>query len=305
MSAGTAAGPPASLDLEGLRELRSSLASLSDAVPRAEGTVVEETHVASVRCLVVAPHGPAPGTILYVHGGAFCLFRADPYLPMAGHLAAATRTRVVIPDYDLPPEHPFPVPLLQVLAVYAMLRTGDGRAAAAGIDHGGPFVLAGDSAGANLALGAVRLARELALPPPDLVVLFSPWLDLALRGASVERNRATDTELEPESLAAYARAYAGAMGLDHPLVSPRSIEAPFPPLLVQAGEHEILLDDAADLVASARAAGVEATLDVAAGMQHNYQFWGPLRAEALRACARVGDRIAGLRANATRRDRGA
>jgi len=299
MSARATAGPPETLDLAGLRELRSSLESLSDPVPRAEGTFEEESQVASLRCLSVTQADAEPGTILYVHGGAFCLFRVDPYLPMAGHLAAATRARIVLPDYDLPPEHPFPVPLLQVLAVYATLRAADGRSAAAGIERSGPFVVAGDSAGANLALGALRLAREFALPQPDLVVLFSPWLDLALRGASVARNRATDTELERESLAGYARAYVGQVALDHPLVSPRSVEAPFPPLLVQAGEHEILLDDARDVVASACAAGVEATLDVAAGMQHNYQFWGPLRAEALRAYARVGDRIDGLRAAAT------
>ena len=267
--------------------MRATLESLSDPVPAAEGVSIGETSLASVRCLEVAGPRVEPGTILYVHGGAFCLFRADSYRKVAGHLASVTRTRVVLPDYALPPECPYPIPLLEVLSVYAALV----RDPAVGTP-GAPFVLVADSAGANLGLACLRLARQIGLPMPTLAVLFSPWVDLTLTAPSIAQNRAVDTELDPVTLASYARAYAGDVPLDHPLVSPRSIDpGPFPALVIQAGECEILLDDARSLAEAAASAGIEATLHVAAGMQHNYQFWGPLVPAGMAAYRAVAVRI--------------
>ena len=265
----------------GLAELRAALTSLADRVPDADGARVRELHQATVRCLEVTT-GPEPrGSILYVHGGAFCLLRADPYAKMAGHLARATGYRVLLPDYRLPPEDPYPTPLLDVVAAYASLEP--------------PFVLGGDSAGANRALAAVGLARELGLAVPALVVLFSPWLDLALGAPSVASNASVDTELDPATLASYARAYAGGIALDHPCVSPRRVgRLPFPPVLVLAGEDEILRDDAVAFAEDARSRGVDVTLEIAPRMQHNFPFWGPLVPEAMRAYETVAQRIARL-----------
>ena len=267
---------------------RAEIQGLADPMPSAPFASVSASRLGAkhTRCFAVAGSEQTIARVLYVHGGAFCLLRAEPYLKMAGHLATAARSQVVIPDYEISPESPFPGPVLEVLSVWAALsESGASR----------PFVLAGDSAGANIALAALRLASEEGLSMPDLVVLFSPWLDLTLSGRSVAENASLDTSLDVESLAEDAALYAAGASLDHPLVSPIEIPSPVhPPLVIQAGGDEILVDDARRLAASAAGHGVPVDLDVAAGMQHNYQFWGPLEPQALRSYQSVFTRIAEL-----------
>jgi monoterpene epsilon-lactone hydrolase len=224
---------------------------------------------------------------MYVHGGAFCLLAADSYLKTVGHLATITHCQVVVPDYRLPPEYPYPLPLLEVLAVYAGLMLDDRRVA--------PVVVGGDSAGANLAVASLSLAARLGLPMPESTFFFSPWLDLTLQARSVTANASIDTTLDAASLSTYARAYAGRIPLNHPLVSPRVIEmATFPPVLIQAGEDELLVDDAHALAASAKERGGDVSLEVFSGMQHNFQFWGPLVPQAMTAIGSVALRISAL-----------
>jgi acetyl esterase/lipase len=201
--------------------------------------------------------------ILLVHGGGFSSGSPRTHRKFAATLARATGARVLVPDYALAPEEPYPAGLDDLVAVYAAL-------AEQGIETS-DIVLNGDSAGGGLAVAALLKLRELGAPMPRAAVLLSPWADLTLSGASYS-TKLDHPNASREELTRAAAWYAPAEQHREPLVSPLFADlSGLPPLLVQAGEHEVFLDDAIGLVERAKAAGVAATLTVAPGLWHVYQ----------------------------------
>lgn len=210
----------------------------------------------------------AAPVLLYLHGGGFVGCSARGYRPITAELARAG-FRVFSADYRLAPEHPFPAALTDALAVWTALASQ------------GPAVIAGDSAGGNIALGAMLAARARSIALPWAAALFSPVTDLAGRSASIAENATRDGLFYPETLRFCGRVYLdGADPLD-PRASP--IEADLtglPPLLIHVAEREMLRDDSLRFAARAAEAGLRVELKVWPVVPHAWQLGGRFLPEA-------------------------
>jgi acetyl esterase/lipase len=237
----------------------------------------------AVRGEWLAPANPARGTILYIHGGGFVSCSAATHRPITGSLARRTGLAVFSANYRLAPEHPFPAALDDVVAVYEWLLRTMGEA---------PVAIAGDSAGGGLALSLAIEVRERGLSAPGCLVLFSPWTDLAGRGASLHANDGRCPMFRPENIPAFAAVYLGSTAADDPRASP--VYADFrglPPMLLQVGSTELLLDDARRVHDGAIAAGTESHLTVYDAVHHGWQMLTPLVPEANAALGEAAEFI--------------
>ncbi len=210
---------------------------------------------------------PAGGALLYLHGGGFVIGSAETGAGVAGALAARTGATAYSLDYRLAPEDPFPAAVDDTLAAYRDLLD---RAPADRI------VVAGDSAGGGLAIAMLLAARDAGMPVPAGVAVFSPWVDLTLSGPSIESRDGDDPLFTPADLTWYAERYLPGPDRDvrarAPLASPALADLTgLPPMLVQVGGRELLLDDAVRLAARAAHDGVDIVLEVEAGAPHNVQ----------------------------------
>lgn len=231
--------------------------------------------------------GTRPGSILYLHGGAYCVGGPATHRALTTRLARVTGLPVFLADYRLAPEHPFPAGLDDALAVYRSLRAD------------GPVILAGDSAGGGLALATALALREAGDPAPAALVLLSPWVDLV---TPEPRPPVPPGEamLDWAWIDACARHYvgAGATGpagapgsVHHPLVSPlRADLRGLPPVLIQAGTDELLHPQALALHGALRAAAVDVRCEITPRRWHVFQ----LHANALPSADAAIDRVAGF-----------
>ena len=219
--------------------------------------------------------------IFYLHGGAYAIGTAASSFALASDLARRAGTRLVTIDYRLAPEHPHPAALEDAVGAYqGLLDTGVSPSAIA---------VAGESAGAGLAVALLVALKHPRLPQPSAAVLMSPWADLTLSGHRIRGKAAVDpaapgtvSPAEPRITSpASIRRGAGQPDLRRP--------HRMPPLLIQAGSHEILLDDATRLAARAAAADVAVALQVTPGVPHVFQGTAAMLDDADRALARAGE----------------
>lgn len=221
-------------------------------------------------------------TILYFHGGGYYFCSPQSHRPLVFQLAVRTDARTFSLDYRLAPEHPFPAALDDALAAYRRL-----------IADGTPpdsIVLAGDSAGGGLALATLVALRDAADPLPACALLFSPWTDLAATGGTLVTNDGADPMFCGAAIARVAKFYAGETSPTHPCISPvyADLEG-LPPLLIQAGSTEVLLDDARRVAQNARAAHVAVQFEIWPKMPHVWQLFAPFLPEARRALDRAAE----------------
>ena len=230
---------------------------------------------------VRAHDGPV---ILYLHGGCYATGSVDTHRDLMIRLSIATSMRVLGLNYRLAPMHPFPAAVEDASAAYRWL-LGAGISA-------GRIAMAGDSAGAGLALAAILTIRDGGLPVPGAVVCLSPWVDLAVSGASMENKAAEDPIVSREMLLGWRRLYLGDSDPRTPLASPLYANLRgLPPMLIQVGSGEVLLDDATRLTQCALAAGVDTTLEVWPHMIHVWQSFAPILPEARQSIERIGQFI--------------
>ena len=220
----------------------------------------------------------AETTLLYLHGGGFvgCSPRTHRSLTAA---LALQGLRVFVPDYRLAPEHPFPAAVQDAQAVWRALRAL----------HLGRMVVAGDSAGGNLALGLMLALRDAGEALPAAAVLFSPATDLSGASPSLLANAKRDAMFRGDKLENLQRAYLGGADAAQPLASPLLGDLRgLPPLFVHVGEDEALRDDSLRLAQKARAAGVLVELQVFPGVPHVWQLlrWLPEARRSVQAAAR-------------------
>jgi acetyl esterase/lipase len=218
---------------------------------------------------------------LYFHGGFFAIGSAAASVGLACDLARQARMPVVTVDYRLAPEHPYPAAPDDAMTAYrALLDTGQDAARLA---------LAGESAGAGLAAVTLATIARAGLPQPSSAVLMSPWADLAGTGDSIKTKADVDPVITAEAVHVRARDYLGGADACDPAVSPLyGSLAGLPPLLIQAGSHEILLDDAIRLAARAAGDDVAVTLDVVPGVPHVFQAYAAILDEGEAALTRAG-----------------
>jgi acetyl esterase/lipase len=225
-------------------------------------------------CAIMTPELRRAGAMLYVHGGGFVVGSKTSHGPYAARLARATGLETFLPDYSLAPEHPFPAALNEMKA--AWLKLAD--------KIEGPLVLAGESAGGNLAMSLALRLRDEGLRPPDAVAVVSPWSDLSMSGASVESKAKADPMLSPAGLARASDMYLKGRDRYDPAVSPLFGDmAGLPPVLIQVGSEEILLDDAVRLEDRLAESGVDSLCQVWDGMWHAFPMFAPLVPEAVDA----------------------
>lgn len=231
----------------------------------------------------IAPIGASrEKTTLYFHGGGYRLGSVASHRDLIARIADASGCRVLAIDYRLAPEHRFPAALDDALAAYDWLR-GQGMKPES-------IAFAGDSAGGNLVLASMLRLRDRRLSLPAAGVLMSPWTDLAATGASyVSRAEADPIHTRPMILA-LAKNYLGDDGDPRqPLASPLYADlAGLPPLLIQVGDRETVLDDSIMFVEKARTAGVDVDLRVWDGMIHVFQMFGTELVEARQAVGDIG-----------------
>jgi monoterpene epsilon-lactone hydrolase len=260
---------------------RRRLDQLTRAIAAPRGTTVAEQAIAGVRAEVVSARGTtSPGrTVIHFHGGGYCVGSARTARSWAAHLSAAADCLVVLPEYRLAPEHPYPAALEDAQAVMTALSAQAGP---------GSIVVSGDSAGGGLALALVLRMRDEGQPLPAGCVLLSPWLDLGRDRRAVPGLVRSDALLSPQWLDACARAYADPSAWAGHLVSPlRAGHSGLPPLLIQAGGRELLAPDAALLAASACAADVDVTYTTWPRMWHDFALQPGMLAAADSALAQA------------------
>jgi acetyl esterase/lipase len=229
------------------------------------GVTFETGSVGDVPGLWVRPASSRPGdVILHLHGGWFNFGTANAYRHLVGHIAARAGARAFVPDYRLAPEHPFPAAFDDVLACYR------------GIDQSGirRVAISGDSAGGNLALvlaSAVTANRASGRSTLVGVAALSPVTDLTLSGSTYETRADADPLFTRPQVAELVRAYLGTYDATHPLASPlHGRLSGLPPIRIDVGDDEVLLDDSLRYVERAVAAGVDARLEVWMGMFHGF-----------------------------------
>jgi monoterpene epsilon-lactone hydrolase len=224
--------------------------------------------------------------ILFFHGGGFQLGSIESHRSLAAAIAARAGCRVLSVNYRLAPEHRFPAPVEDALAAHEWL-TASGF---------GPrrIALAGDSAGGGLAVSLMLALKRRGRALPAAAALMSPWTDMEASGASFETRAAADPFHQRPMIRALAKAYLGPGGDPRdPLASPVHGELfGLPPLLIQVGDRETVLDDSRMLAERARSAGVEVHLEVWDGMFHVFQLYADELEQARSALHRVGSFLA-------------
>lgn len=221
-------------------------------------------------------------SILYFHGGGYALGSAKAYAEMTSWLARAAQARVFVLDYRRAPEYRFPSALEDAALAYRWLLSSgaDPRALA----------VAGDSAGGGLTLALLTSLRDRGEALPSCGVCISPWVDLEMTGESIQSKAAVDPLLTREGLQQFADWYLGGQDARNPLVSPlRADLTELPPLLIQVGTSEILLDDARRLYQRARANGVQVRLSEYEDMPHVWHVFASFLPEARQAASEIAE----------------
>lgn len=247
-----------------------------------KGVRHETIDISGMRAEWAVPQGASDGrAILYLHGGAYVVGSIASHRTLVSQLAKEAGCRALCVEYRLAPENPFPAAVVDAVKAFEWLVTHGYEA--------GNIVLAGDSAGGGLAVAAMLSLRDAGSPVPAAAVLLSPWTDLEVRGESVQAVERRDPMLSARALRREACMYLDREDPRHPLASPIYADlSGLPPMLIQAGTREILLDDARRLARRAEEDGVEVELDVWEDMFHVWQFFTPLVPESNAALERLG-----------------
>jgi acetyl esterase/lipase len=270
--------PPLQYDLAKDRAYGETLGRFKARVPAERQPV----NAGGVPAEWLIPASARPGrTLLYLHGGGYCIGSIDSHRGLATNIAHESRARALVIGYRLAPEFPFPAALDDCLAAYRWL-----------LDRGmrpEQLVVAGDSAGGALAISLLVSARDQGLPLAAAGVCLAPWTDLTLSGDSYASNTQSDLLLDRRHLEQWAKWHLGDHDPLDPLASPLYADLHgLPPLLIQVGSAELLLSDATRFAERARRAGVDVTLEIMAHGQHVQQVAAGFVPEARVAVAHIG-----------------
>jgi monoterpene epsilon-lactone hydrolase len=231
---------------------------------------------------VTAPGAESTRAILYLHGGGYVIGSINTHRSLAGRLSRAAKARVLLIDYRLAPENPHPAAVEDAVAAYRWM-----------LDQGlkpSRIAVSGDSAGGGLTVAALVAIRDAKLPLPAAGAPISPWVDMEGIGESMTSKAAADPIVQKAGLLNMATAYLGDKNPRTPLAAPLYADlAGLPPLLIQVGTAETLLDDASRLAERAKKAGVTVTYEPWENMIHVWHLFAPMLDEGQQAIQRIGE----------------
>ncbi len=247
---------------------------------------IEEKEFKQIKTDLLKPEITAYGrTILFVHGGSFIMGSRKAYRNFCASLANICSANLYLPEYRLAPEHPFPTALKDLYSVYAKIIEKEKA-------EPENLILAGDEAGAGLALSLICYLKNKKLPLPAMLVLISPWADLSCSNKNLKLNRKKDYMMSKESLLAAAKLYTDETNLENKLVSPLfSNLKNFPKTFIQCGGNEILLSDAKNLLQKFEEEGTDCKLDIYENMPHFFQALPDCFPQAHLAVEKIGREI--------------
>jgi epsilon-lactone hydrolase len=250
-----------------LSERRSRLDALGGQYLLPADVRVEAVDANGVRAeWTGAPEADPEKVLMYLHGGGYSAGSLKSHRHMVAQAGRETRSRTIAIDYRLAPEHPFPAAVEDVVAGYRFLLS---RGFSANC-----IAVAGDSAGGGLAVALLVSLRDIGLPLPACAWCSSPWVDLEGTGGSMTAKAAIDPMVQQPYLGELAAAYLGGADPRSPLAAPLYADLRgLPPILIQVGSAETLLDDAVRLAGAAGAADVRVRLDIWPGMIHVWQLF--------------------------------
>jgi epsilon-lactone hydrolase len=262
--------------------LRERFDKLADFLPGPDDLTSEAVNADGVPGeFISAPGADASRCIYYLHGGGYVIGSVRTHRVLGYDLSKASGARVLSMDYRLAPEHPFPAGLEDAVTGYRWLLARGVKP-----EH---VVIAGDSAGGGLAVATLLALRDRGLPMPAAAVCFSPWVDLLGEGESMRTRADVDPMVQKEALLWYTDLYMDGGDPRDPLASPLYADlSGLPPVLIQVGDAETLLDDSIRLADRLKAAGVSAELEVWDRMIHVWQVFAPVLSEGREAIAKVG-----------------
>jgi epsilon-lactone hydrolase len=230
---------------------------------------------------ISTPDADASGAILYLHGGGYVICSLDSHRHLMAEVGRAAGVRTLAIDYRLAPEHPFPAPIEDTVAAYRYLLDSGLRPAR--------IALAGDSAGGGLVVGALLAIREARLPLPACGWCISPWVDMEALGESFNDRATADPTVQKATILMMAQWYLGGADPRHPHAAPIYGDLRgLPPLLIQVGASETLLDDSVALARKAGAADVVVDLQIWPEMIHIWHIYFPMLSAGRRAIASGG-----------------
>jgi epsilon-lactone hydrolase len=272
-----ASGPRGSLD-----ESRAYVEQFFSRFPVLPNLNVEPTEIGGVRGdWLTLPTSEPSRVILYIHGGAFVFCTPRDYRALTARIAEATDAKTLVVDYRMAPENPFPAAIHDCTAAYKGL-----------LQQGVPpssIIIAGDSAGGNLTMATLLSIRDSSAPLPAGGVCISPWVDLECVGESMTTNADVDPLCTKDSMLLEAGLYLNGHNARDPLASPIHANLTgLPPLLIQVGSEETLLDDSNRLAARAKENGVPVTLEIFDGMPHVWHTFAEYLPEAQEAIDAIG-----------------
>lgn len=278
--------------LEGLEPYREAFEAMNAQFPTPEGVATRPVVAGGVPSLVYAADPGTPPDVMYVHGGGYLVGSAYGSRPLAGVLAVATRRAVLVPDYRLAPEHPYPAAVDDVDAAYGWLL---GRNQPSGIS------LVADSSGCGLVMSLLHRLRQDGKPMPARLVLLSPWVDLECRFLEDETEADPQSRLVRDQVDMCVPTYLNGHPVDDPAVSPlRADLTNLPPMLVQVGTGDFVLRDARELVVRAQEHGVDARLELYPVNTHVFHLFWSFLPEAANALDEAAQFITGVEGQATR-----
>jgi epsilon-lactone hydrolase len=277
-----------------VNEQRQLFRAEASAQPLPPDVTVTAAVLGGVRTAEITIDGIEPRhVVLYFHGGVYVISDAFLAAGLASQVGRRTQAKVISVDYRLAPENPYPAAVDDALAAYEAL-----------LDNGvapSDIVFAGESAGGGLAIATLVNARDHGLALPAAAFVMSPYVDLTLAGETIETKREADPlfsrELLEPRVADYTQGQDAALGLISPIFADLSN---LPPLIIQAGSHEVLLDDAVRLARQAATADVEVTLEIIPGVPHVFQGFSAMLDEAGAALDRAGRLLSAHLAGADR-----
>jgi acetyl esterase/lipase len=228
-----------------------------------------------------APASRADRTILYFHGGGYVIGSLPSHRGMVSALGQSAGARTLAVDYRLAPEHPYPAAIDDAVAAYRwLLESGAAPSSIA---------LAGDSAGGGLAIACLLRARDEGLPMPAALSLFSPFADLSASSPTVQEKAVEDVLVSPAIIHGMAAAYLGGRDAKDPYASPIYGDLRgLPPMFIQVGSAECLLDDSLRLARTAGAAGVAVELKIWPKLPHVWQLFASLLEEGRQSLTEAG-----------------